>query len=125
MEHARRPPHDAREDGRRLERTITGNSITSFANFTPGAIGIDVVPPTTGSVIGSNIVDSSGGSTQDIPIVVQYAGTNVTVQKNTVTAGAGEPGMFLYHNNAGAVLVQDNNITSTGGSDALLRPDRY
>ena len=122
--------------------TVTGNSISlPVSGAAQGAIGMDLSGMADGSIIGGapgdmipgtttpvrNTIDMTGGSGHDIGIVVQYAvtGATVTVRGNTVTAGAGDTGLYLYQNadSAHPVLVQNNTISGVGTGTGILATD--
>lgn len=103
--------------------TITGNDISLPANRTPGSLGMDLAALASGSMVSGNTVNTVGGTTQDIGIIAQYMSGNVTIETNTVTAGAGDTAFYLYHNSdsANPLLLQDNTVTTTtGGSNGIL-----
>jgi hypothetical protein len=107
--------------------TITGNSISSPADFTPGALGMDLSGLAGGSMVSGNSIDMTGGSGHDIALIVQYAapGGDVSVHDNGITTDSGDTGIYLYQNSdtSHPALIDHNTITGTSATTGILVTD--
>lgn len=98
--------------------TVSGNMIespsTTMAN---GALGIDLAALAAGSTVSGNTIDLTGGTGNDIGIVVSFDHGAVTVSDNGITTVGGDDGILLYQDST-AVAVSGNTITGTTDTGA-------
>ena len=105
--------------------TITNNNIslpqTTLAN---GALGLDLASLAGGSTISGNTINLTGGTGNDIGIVVSYVNGSVTLSNNQITAIGGDDGILLYQDSLSSppVLLTGNTVASSGttGTGILL-----
>ena len=104
--------------------TIYNNQISNFANRTLGSLGMDLSGMRAGSWVHDNTVDMTGDTTGlDIGIVVQYAAGSATVEHNTITADAGDTGIYVFFDDPGTVLLKNNSVTGNGDGLGILVTD--
>ncbi len=105
-------------DGSAELLSITGNMISSpSTTLADGALGIDVAALAAGSTVTDNTVNLTGGTGNDLGIVVSFDHGAVTVSDNGVTAVGGDDGILLYQDST-AVAVSGNTITGTTDTGA-------
>jgi hypothetical protein len=82
------------------------------------AVGIYLAATASGTSASDNFIDTTGGATDDIGIIVSFSPGTVTVQGNTVTSSEGDAALWLFRNEAAPVEVVGNTFNSTGSTNA-------
>ena len=100
--------------------TIQGNTIVT----TP--FGMNLAALGGGSLIGGpnvgdeNNIDTTGGASGDLAILVSFSQGTVTIQNNTVTGSAGDAAIWLFHDEIAPVVITGNHLTATNSSSAAV-----
>ncbi|MEA1952641.1 MAG: PKD domain-containing protein [Planctomycetota bacterium] len=101
------------------QATITGNSFTAPITIDDmQAIGLDLSGLAAGSTVGgagalANTIDMTGGTDDDLGVVLQYinGGDDVVLTGNDITVGGGDTGVMVYWSEPGSVTISDNTIS--------------